>query len=56
MRELGANFRDIAVRVYQVGVNEEQLIAFPVMAGIATRQLHYELPLSLAFFRRHQTT
>ena len=50
MRELGANFRDIAVRVYQVSVNEEQSIALPVMAGIATRQLHCELPLSLVFF------
>ena len=50
MRELGANFRDIATQVYQVSVNEEQSIAFPVMAGIATRQLDCELPLSLVFF------
>ncbi len=50
MRELGANFRDIATRVYQVSVTDEQSMAYPVMAGIASRQLHCELLLSLVFF------
>ena len=49
-RELGASFRDIAARVYQVSVTNEQSVAYPVMAGIATRQLHCELLLSLVFF------
>ena len=50
MRELGANFHDIVTRVYQVSVTEEQSMAYPVMAGIASRQLHCELLQSLVFF------
>ena len=50
MRELGANFRDIVTRVYQVSVTEEQSMAYPVIAGIASRQLHCELLQSLVFF------
>ena len=50
MRELGANFRDIATRVYRVSVTDMQSMAYPVMAGVATRQLHCELLLSLVFF------
>ena len=48
MRELGANFRDIVTRVYQVSVTEEQSMAYPVIAGIASRQLHCELLQSLS--------
>lgn len=50
MRELGASFRDIATRVYRVSVTDMQSMAYPVMAGVATRQLHCELLLSLVFF------
>ena len=50
MRELGASFRDIATRVYRVSVTDRQSMAYPVMAGVATRQLHCELLLSLVFF------
>ena len=50
MRELGASFRDIATRVYRVSVTNMQSMAYPVMAGVATRQLHCELLLSLVFF------
>ena len=50
MRELGANFRDIVTRVYQVSVTEEQSVAYPVIAGIASRQLNCELLQSLIFF------
>ena len=45
MRELGASFRDIATRVYRVSVTDMQSMAYPVMAGVATRQLHCELLL-----------
>ena len=50
MRELGASFRDITTRVYRVSVTDMQSMAYPVMAGVATRQLHCELLLSLVFF------
>lgn len=50
MRELGASFRDIATRVYRVSVTDMHSMAYPVMAGVATRQLHCELLLSLVFF------
>ena len=50
MRELGASFRDIATRIYRVSVTDRQSMAYPVMAGVATRQLHCELLLSLVFF------
>ena len=50
MRELGANFRDITAQVYQVSGTEERSIAYPVIAGVAARQLNCELLLSLVFF------
>ena len=50
MRELGASFRDIATRVYQVRVTNKHSMAYPVIAGAATRQLNCELLLSLVFF------
>ena len=50
MRELGASFHDIATRVYQVRVTNKHSMAYPVIAGAATRQLNCELLLSLVFF------
>ena len=50
MRELGASFRDIVTQVYRISVTDMQSLAYPVMAGVATRQLHCELLLSLVFF------
>ena len=49
-RELGRNFHNIAARVYQIEVKGIKPIAYPVIAGIAARQLHCELSLSLVFF------
>ena len=49
-RELGINFTRIIEQVYELDIGLSPPLAYPVVAGLAARNLGCELRLSLSFF------